>query len=699
MILSTDYLNEFIDDLPIGIARNDTTGTLPNSFNKFLLEMFGWEASDIDTMDKWFLKSYPDEKYRNQVLQLWQENIDQTEAQGKYYSEPFNVKITCKDGSVKWCEVRYYRKDNFVYGTFVDITEQELLNKELKSSYDMLRKLTKNVPGAVYQYRVYPDGHACFPYASNGIKYIYEVEPQDVIEDAQPVFEILHPDDFNMIASSIKDSAETMNNWNIQYRVNLPIKGLCWLEGFAKPEKLQDGSVLWNGYIHDITDRKHKENKIAEQKDNLYYQAHHDFLTQLPNRTLFQDRLEQAIAKAKRNNFKIALLFIDLDHFKEINDSLGHDVGDEILKIVTTRLEAAKRDEDTLARLGGDEFTIILEDLHQVQDASLISNKILESLAKPMNISNNVLYVSSSIGISIYPDDGESTQSLLKFADSAMYKAKDEGRNNFQYYSSALTELAFERVVMESSLRTALENEEFVVYYQPQVNGATNKLIGMEALVRWQHPTMGLVSPSKFIPLAESTGLIVELDRYVMKTAMIQIARWYKEGLNPGVLAMNLALKQLKQEDFITMFKSLIQETNCKPEWLELEVTEGQIMTNPDEAIKSLNKISDLGVELAVDDFGTGYSSLAYLKRLPIDKLKIDQAFVRDLPGDEEDAEITKAVIALAKSLNLKVIAEGVETKEQRDFLVENGCKKIQGYFYSKPVPTNEFENILRNGF
>ena len=570
---------------------------------------------------------------------------------------------------------------------------------ELQSSYKMLEKLTQNVPGTLFQYKLFPDGHACFPYASHGIKDIYEVEPQDVIEDAQAVLKILHPDDLDQVVATIQTSAQTMHNWNVQYRVNLPKKGMRWLEGFSKPEMLEDGSVLWYGYIHDITDRKNTENKIAEQKNILHYQAHHDVLTSLPNRTLFQDRLEQAIEKAKRHNSKIALLFIDLDHFKEINDSLGHDVGDNILKIVTTRLKAAKRDEDTLARLGGDEFTIILEDLHQVQDASVISNKILESLAQSMDINNNILYVSSSIGISIYPDDGDSAQSLLKFADSAMYKAKDEGRNNFQYYNATLTELAFERVVMESSLRSALKNEELVVYYQAQVNGVTNTIIGMEALVRWQHPTMGLVAPSKFIPLAESTGLIVELDRYVMRTAMTQISHWYKKGFNPGVLTMNLSVKQLHKEDFVKMFSLLMRETNAKAEWLELEVTESQIMTHPEKAIIILQAISNLGIELAVDDFGTGYSSLTYLKRLPIDKLKIDQAFVRDLPEDEEDVGITKAVIALAKSLNLKIIAEGVETKAQRDFLIENGCENIQGYFYSKPVPADAFENILRNGF
>lgn len=452
------------------------------------------------------------------------------------------------------------------------------------------------------------------------------------------------------------------------------------------------------GVSRDITEKKIIEDELREQKSILAYQAHHDALTTLPNRTLFHDRFEQSIEKAKRNGSKVALLFVDLDHFKEINDSLGHDVGDEILKIVTRRLKASKRESDTLARLGGDEFTIIVEDLHHTQDISSMADKILYSLSQPMNVDDNILYVSCSIGISIYPDDGESPMNLLKYADSAMYKAKEEGRNNFQYYNSTLTELAFERVLMESSLRSAIENEEFVVYYQAQVDGRSNKIIGMEALVRWEHPTMGLIPPSKFIGLAESTGLIVEIDRLVMITAMKQASKWHKEGLDTGTLAMNLTIKQLHRKDFIETLKTMMQESGCRAEYLELEVTEGQIMTHPEEAIKILKNIKSLGIELAIDDFGTGYSSLEYLKRLPIDKLKIDQAFIKDLPGDEEDEGITKAIIALANSLNLKVIAEGVETEEQRDFVVANGCNNIQGYFYSKPLPTDEYEKILRNG-
>ncbi len=445
----------------------------------------------------------------------------------------------------------------------------------------------------------------------------------------------------------------------------------------------------------DVTSHLEIRDELEEQKDILHHQAHHDALTGLPNRILFNDRLGQGIERAKRNKNELALFFIDLDHFKEINDSLGHTVGDEVLQSVTQRLSKIIRAEDTLARLGGDEFTIIAEGVEQSQNASLLALKILKALAEPVIVNENTLYISSSIGISLYPGDGENAQDLLKYADAAMYKAKEEGRNNFQFYSAEMTKLAFERVVMEASMREALKNEDFVVYYQPQVNGENNKLIGIEALVRWQHPTRGIVSPVNFIPLAESTGLIIELDRFVMKTAMTQVVKWYAVGLNPGILSLNLSARQLQKKDFIATLETMLQETGCKAEWLELEITEGQIMSNPEKSIVIFDKISALGIALSVDDFGTGYSSLSYLKRLPINKLKIDQSLVRELPGDEEDAVITKTIIALAHSLNLKVIAEGVETQAQKEFLLESGCEDIQGYFYSKPISRDEMEAFL----
>jgi len=460
--------------------------------------------------------------------------------------------------------------------------------------------------------------------------------------------------------------------------------------------KNADGTISKMEVIRNVTDKKNAQKYLLQQKEQLAHQAHHDSLTGLPNRLLFNDRLTKSIEKSKRHSTKMALLFIDLDHFKEINDSLGHDIGDEVLIKITQRLNKVIRKEDTLARLGGDEFTVILEDLSQGQNASLIAQKIIKSLAKPLNIENNKLYVSSSIGISLYPEDGDNSKNLLKYADSAMYKAKDEGRNNFQFYSAEMTELAFERVVMESSFRESLKNEDFLVYYQPQFNAKENKIIGMEALVRWQHPTMGLVSPAKFIPLAETTGLIIELDQFVMKTAMKQIKQWYSNGLNPGVLALNLAIKQLQQKDFISILGNLLTETQCKSNWIELEVTEGQIMTNPEEAIKILKQINDMGIKLAIDDFGTGYSSLSYLKKLPINKLKIDQSFVKELPDNDEDSAIARSVIALANSLNLDILAEGVETKEQEVFLINNGCNNIQGYLYGRPMSAAEMRNFLK---
>lgn len=445
----------------------------------------------------------------------------------------------------------------------------------------------------------------------------------------------------------------------------------------------------------DITEYLGVQDELREQKDILEYQAHHDALTGLPNRVLFDDRLQQSIEKAKRNREKFAVFFIDLDRFKQINDSLGHKVGDKVLQEVSARINSVIRSEDTLSRLGGDEFTVLMNELKNPQDASVLAQKILDILSEPIRCENQDLYVSSSVGISLFPQDDTDAQNLLKYADAAMYKAKDEGRNNFQFYSAEMTELAFEHVAMETSLRQALVNEEFIVYYQPQINGETGELTGMEALVRWKHPTLGLVHPITFIPLAEETGLIVALDQWVMRTAMKQIVHWYAQGYNPGKVALNLSVKQLNQKDFIETLKKLLKETACKPEWIELEVTESQIMTNPDEAIKILKKINEMGIQLAIDDFGTGYSSLSYLKRLPIDKLKIDQSFISELPSDDEDVSITKAVIALSKSLNLRVIAEGVEVKEQRDFLVENGCNSIQGFFYGKPMSASSLEKFL----
>jgi len=452
------------------------------------------------------------------------------------------------------------------------------------------------------------------------------------------------------------------------------------------------------GVNKDITKRKKAEDELSEQRSILYHQAHHDALTGLPNRVLFLDRLEQGVIKAKRHSEGLALFFIDLDKFKHINDSLGHDTGDSVLKIVSKRLENIVRKEDTVARLSGDEFTIIIEELKNPQDISTIAEKILKTLQEPIHIENHQLYVSGSLGISMYPEDATDAQNLLKYADTAMYKAKEEGRNNFQFYSSDMTEFAMKRIAMKTSLRQAIDEKEFIIYYQPQVNSCSDELVGMEALIRWKHPTMGLLTPDQFIPLSEETGMIIEVDRWVMRTSMIQISHWYKEGLNPGVLGLNLSVNQLESNDFIHLIKESIEAYDFKPEWLELEITEGQMMTKTEEVISKLRELDDLGVSISIDDFGTGYSSLSLLKRLPIHKLKIDQSFIQDIPADEEDIAIVHAIIALAESLNLDLVAEGVETFEQKEFLVNNGCINMQGYYFSRPVPAEEMRDILLEG-
>jgi len=446
----------------------------------------------------------------------------------------------------------------------------------------------------------------------------------------------------------------------------------------------------------EIKKRELMQEELKVQKETLHHHAHHDSLTDLPNRFLFNDRLKQTIKQAVRDDTKIAVLFIDLDHFKGINDSMGHRVGDELLVEVAKRLKGEIRQTDTLARLGGDEFSIVINQINNNDSVVEVTQNLLKIMNTPIELRDQSFYVTLSIGVAIFPDDGSSPDELLKNADAAMYQAKDDGRNTYQFYTQAMTEKAFERIAMESSFRDALSKEEFAVHYQPQVNAETNLIIGMEALVRWNHPSMGLISPSKFLTFANDTGLIVPLDQWVMKTAMSQHVSWYQSGLQPGVLALNVTLRQLQQKDFVDSIKQLLEGTGCKAQWLELEVTEGQLMKDSNAAIEILNQIKELGISLAIDDFGTGYSSLSQLKRLPINKLKIDQSFIRDLPFDEEDAVISKTIISLAKNMGLTVIAEGVETEQQKDFLLQNGCHYIQGFYYSKPIVASELEKKLK---
>jgi diguanylate cyclase (GGDEF)-like protein len=443
------------------------------------------------------------------------------------------------------------------------------------------------------------------------------------------------------------------------------------------------------GIIRDITERKVFEDKIRELAD-------HDQLTGLPNRRLLTDRFNQVLASARRYNSRAAFLIFDLDRFKTINDSLGHAIGDELLKAVAGRLKKCTRAADTVARIGGDEFTIVVQDIKSVGDITKLVEKIFSVFDFPFALQGNELFMTTSMGISIYPDDGEDAITLMKNADIAMYKAKNEGRNNYKLYTPAMNLKAMERLKLENKLRRATDREEFVIHYQPQVKVNTGKIVGVEALVRWIDPEKGMVSPAEFIPLAEETGLIVPIGEWVLQTACKQQVIWKEKGLNNVKVAVNISIRQFQQPEFLTILTNTLKETGIEPSHLELELTESIIMDDVENSIDLLREIISMGIKLAIDDFGTGYSSLEYLKKMPLSCLKIAMPFVREICDNKDDRAISTAIIQIAHSLELNVIAEGVEDKKQYELLESLQCDIIQGYLVSKPQPVNEIEGFLK---
>lgn len=436
--------------------------------------------------------------------------------------------------------------------------------------------------------------------------------------------------------------------------------------------------------------------KLAEVR--IQYLAYHDSLTALPNRSSFSLILNHGIARARRDARKLAVLFIDLDRFKTINDTLGHEAGDTLLREVGARLRQTLRPSDTVARLGGDEFVVLLEELTAPALVGNVARKILASIAKAMDILGQEIRVTASVGISLYPQDGEDEQTLMKNADIAMYHAKQEGKNNYQFHSEKMGTDSLQRLALETGLRRALERNEFQLHYQAKMSLRTSRMTGMEALLRWNHPDLGMVSPAQFIPIAEETGLIEPIGQWVIRTACLQNKAWQDLGLPPVRVAVNLSPRQFTDENLPQSIASILKETGSAPDWLELEITESMIMHDVGKTMQKLTTLGKTGIRIAIDDFGTGHSSLAYLKRFPIDTLKIDRSFIKDLPGDAEDKAITTAIIAMGKSLDLTVVAEGVETRDQLDFLRLHGCDEFQGYYFNKPLPAEQFVQLMRTG-
>ena len=506
------------------------------------------------------------------------------------------------------------------------------------------------------------------------------------------LYTLINPLDMVAFKKAVRNTLRSGAALDINYRIISGDEGEIIVNTQGEIEYDESGSAcLLSGTTLDITARIKAESEIQQL-------INYDSLTGLPNRSLLHDRLHLAIAQSSRDKQLLGVLMLDLDRFKDINETLGHRAGDKLLKAVAKRLQACIRDSDTLARLGGDEYVAILIGVTHEEGIATVAKKILAVVSEPFYVDGNEIFSTCSIGIAVYPMDGEDSHTLLKHADLAMYQAKGGDRNNFQFFSREMNNMVMERLMLENSMRKGLERGEFFLVYQPQVDARTGSIFGMEALLRWEHPDMGVLSPDKFITLAEENGLIIPIGEWVLRSACQQNKAWQDQGLPHVRVAVNLSAKQFGQYHLDEVVAATLLDTGLDAEWLELELTESVIMKNAEQNTRLLEKFKEMGISLAIDDFGTGYSSLSYLKNFPISRLKIDRSFVRDITTNPDDAAIARIIIDIAHSLNLSVIAEGVETRAQMQFLSFNNCVEMQGYLFSRPVRVEEFTELLRNG-
>ncbi len=535
-----------------------------------------------------------------------------------------------------------------------------------------------------------------FHWSAESLKLLNLSSPGDSDHKLNGFLNCIHKDDRKPVAAALERAKSDSDHLQITFRTNTNNEENIRIVHVEAETSLTGHMV---GTVQDITERTNAE-------DQIHKLAYYDLVTGLPNRAHLYDMITIALRQAEQSKSKFALLFLDLDHFKQVNDTLGHNAGDMLLRTVSTRLQDAIRRSDnvsrgadcseiappeTIARLGGDEFVVLLNGIDRVEDAAFAARRVCQEISKPFNLDGTEVRVTTTIGISLYPSDGDSADKLLKHADVAMYHAKEQGRNGYQFYSQSIHQLALERFSLERDLRETVEHGGFHLEYQPKVALQDTSLTGVEALIRWDHPERGRVNPADFIPLAEETGLIVPLGEWVLRTACDQMIKWMEAGIPPFIMAVNCSAIQLVRTDMASVIKSVLDETGLNPTYLEIELTESLLLQNVEEGIAILHALKDLGLHVSIDDFGTGFSSLSYLKRLPVDKLKIDQSFIKDLTTDPGDAAIVTSMITLAHNLDLTVVAEGVETKEQLGFLRAERCDEIQGYLISRPLTADAF--------
>ncbi len=568
-------------------------------------------------------------------------------------------------------------------GAFEDITQRKLAEEQIYKLYRAVEQSLHTI--------IIADSKGNIEYVNPRFTHITGFPKEDVLYKnlRNLTFWEMSDQEYFRFWETITGGKE----WHGKIQSRRKNKEVFWESALFAPIRNPLGEIThFLGILEDITERIKAEEKII-------HMAYYDPLTNLPNRALFNDRIALALAHAQRNRQMLAVMFVDLDRFRNINDTLGHDIGDRLVRGVTERLKNCLREGDTVARMGGDEFMLLLPGIENLQDVAKIANKISDVLKPPFFFDNHELHITASIGISLYPYDGEDPQSLLKNADTALNRAKEFGRNNYQLYTSGMNAKAGERLKLENSLRKAIEKEELLVYYQPQVDLNTFQIIGMEVLLRWQHPQNGLISPDQFIPLAEETGLIVPIGEWVLRTSCMHNKNWFsKYSGKPRLLSVNISACQFQQHKLMKTILGVLKDTGFDPNFLELEITESILMQKDTVPMAILRELKGMGIKFSIDDFGTGYSSLSYLKRFPIDTIKIDRSFIRDCISNPDDAAIVRAIVSMAASLKLRVVAEGVETREQLEFLRTLKCDGMQGYLFSKPLPPAEFAALLDRG-
>ncbi len=677
------FIENVLDNLPIGLSVNTIDKGNIGYANRLFLEIYGgWSQTDFTDLETFFSNIYPNPQEREQVRQRILQDIATGDMEKMQWDD---MRITCRDGTEKILAVRNIPLTdmNLMISTVQDVTEQKLTEKALRESERRYQVMSEASPVGIF--RLDHEGRIC-----QVNKKWREISGRMLSEVLGQSWDVaVHPDDMTSVREIWQMAVRERRAFKVECRFKRPEGRATWV--FCQAEPIFGQGEELEGFIGSVTDISLRKSTEEEIRQLAYY----DQLTRLPNRSFFLEQLDRAMATARRNEKHVALLFCDLDNFKDINDSLGHDKGDLLLQLIADRLNGCIRRGDTLCRLGGDEFVLLLPSVENDREAVSVARKIQRSMKNSFDLSGQEIYTTTSIGIAVHPEDGNDVQTLLKHADMAMYAAKGEGRNRYRFFSSEMNRRAQERMAMEAGLRRAIDNEEFSLAWQPQYCLETGVLVGVEALLRWKHPKLGSISPARFIPLAEETGHIHAIGRWVLEQACGQVQQWRQAGLEQLRVAVNLSASQFLEPDVVGMVKKVLADTQLPAHWLELEITESVLMIDADVTMHTLGCLSNDGVKLAIDDFGTGYSSLLYLKNYPINRIKIAREFVEDILTVDNDRAIASTVISMAKSLNMQVIAEGVESKEQADLLRDMGCHEVQGFHYSPPLTAKGFQDIL----